>query len=610
MIADIRDRTDIVEIVGERVGLKKAGHAFKGLCPFHQEKTPSFHVLPDKRFFHCFGCQRNGDVFRFLMDIEGKTFAEAVRELGRRAGVEVPEQTDPRELARRDERSRLLEVSSLSSSFFQDTLRAGASPQGREYLAQRGIGNEIAETFRLGMAPDAWDSLARWLEGQRVQLELAVLLGLVALRRQGHGYYDRFRNRLICPVISATGETVAFSGRQLVSDPNAPKYINSPGSPLYTKGNVLFGLHAARAAIRTKGRAVVVEGNFDVLALHQAGFGETVAPLGTALTDHQVSTLRLLTSCVVLCLDGDAAGRAAAQKHLGPLLDAGIETKVAELPDGQDPDSFVRSQGSPALEDLLGNAQPAVEYFIHEVWTKSSRSSADRRAAAIHAAAPMLARIADPIKRDMVLGELAAALDADAGMVRRAVAQASMANAVAAEHAHAERSGRDDRGDGNRQCGNQGHDTPIPGRDDDSPPPSTELKILAILVEHPDLVSLAEQAGVRSLLTDARLRDMYCAAQTGRNLLEAVPRNLSDTVVRELLDSSYKSLVDPARTLEEMVRTLRRERLQVEVDDLGRQIKDAERRGNRVLARELARLQLETRSRAESLRRRPEEEPR
>ncbi|MBI4508929.1 MAG: DNA primase [Deltaproteobacteria bacterium] len=594
IIAEVRERIDIVALVGEKVELKKVGRSFKGLCPFHHEKTPSFHVLPDKRFFHCFGCQKNGDPFRFIMELEGKTFVEAVRECAGRVGITIPErETTPAEQARLDARSRFYEVNAVAAAFYREVLASEAGATGRSYLKKRGIGSEIADVFQLGMAPEAWDGLARRLHARHISPDLPETLGLIAPRRTG-GSYDRFRNRLMCPVILPAGEVVAFSGRTLGDDP--AKYINSPGSPIYTKGHVLFGLHAARTAFRARERAILVEGNFDVIALHQAGFAETVAPLGTALTDRHVHSLRLLVPRVILCLDGDRAGRAAILRDIMTLLEAGVETRVAALPDGEDPDSFVRKNGPAAMDALISKAQPAVEYFIYEAWARSDSSSADQRSVAIKEAAPVIAKIGDDTKREILIGELATALGVERQILSRAVIRAR-AGSLHGDEGHSPRS----RGEG------------LPVRvKSASPaaPPPQELKILVLLADHPNLMADAEAADARSLLTDERLRDMYSAALMGQSLVQAAPPELRELVAREVLNGSYMSLQDPHRTLAEMLRALHRERLQAEGDALGLRIKEAERRGDVALARELAMRRLQTRNLADDLRRRPKEEPR
>jgi DNA primase len=322
----------------------------------------------------------------------------------------------------------------------------------------------------------------------------------------------------------------------------------------------------------------VVEGNFDVIALHQAGFDETVAPLGTALTDRQVDTLRHLASRVVLCLDGDRAGRTAAIKDIALLVAAGVESRVVELPEGDDPDSFVRKHGAEALEGKIAHAPPGVDYFLHEIFGRSDRS-VERRTLAVKEAAQLLAQVADEVRRDILIDQFAKGLDVEPRVLRKAM------------------------GDG--RSSPSGVMTPpvtVPKR---HLPPAKELKLLQILADHPELHPLADQLGVRSLLTDARLRDMYSASQAGRSVPEYVPAELMDVVAGK--SGEFKNLEDPARTLTETVRSVQGDHLVSEINDIKRRQQDAVREGNHSLARELAMRLLETQSKADALRRRPEE---
>ena len=564
--AEILERVDLVALIGERVQLKKAGTArHKGLCPFHQEKTPSFHVLEDKRFYHCFGCQKSGDAIRFLMEIDGKTFGEAARELAGKVGVTLPETSSPEDRARMGERGRLLEVNAVAASFYREVLQSEGGLRGREYLRSRGIGDEVAETFRLGMAPDAWDALVRRLEARKQSHEAALALGLIAPRTKSSGFYDRFRHRLMCPVLLPAGEVVAFSGRTLGGDPEAPKYINSPGSPVYAKGKELFGLHAAQASFRRKERALVVEGNFDVIALHQAGFAETVAPLGTALTERQVETLRRLTPRVVLCLDGDRAGRAAALKDIALLVAAGVESRIVDLPDGDDPDSFVRAHGAEALEKKIAGAPLGVDFFLFAIWGGTNRS-AETKAQAIREAADLLSKVPDDTRKAILVHQFAQGLDVDAGVLRRAIGapQRMIAPPVRPQKPQL--------------------------------PPAKELKVIQLLWDHPELFDLADQLGVRSLLTDVRLRDMYSASHAGRPVHESVPADLMDVVTGSA--GEFKNIPDPASTLKDAVRSLERDHLQTQIRDIDRRFKDAVREGNSALARELSMLLVQTQRKA------------
>ena len=353
-VAEIRDRTDIVAVIGEHVQLRRAGSNYLGLCPFHGEKSPSFNVSPSKQFFYCFGCQKSGDVFRFVMELEGRTFADVARDLARRSGVDIPEDSEPsprrraERLQEESEKARLLKLNELCARFYEVQLERNERCQ--RYLRERGVSDEIRARFRLGYAPSDWDALVKALQQRGVPHELSETAGLL-IRREGAQlargapatsatHYDRFRDRAMFPLLlpprggskaqGAQGlplcDVIAFGGRVLPGgaegDKAGAKYINSPETPLYKKGENLFGLHAARDAIRQRRQAVLVEGNFDVLALHQFGQPVTVAPMGTALTESQVRQLARLIGPdghLVLMLDGDKAGRAATIKG-GPEL--------------------------------------------------------------------------------------------------------------------------------------------------------------------------------------------------------------------------------------------------------------------------------------------------
>jgi DNA primase len=510
------------------------------------------------------------------MELQGKGFIEVVRDVAERVGVTIPERpVSPEEQSRRSEKARLFELNAVAAAFFRATLahdRAGAA--GRAYLARRGIGEEVAATFQLGLAPDGWDGLARHLEGRKQSAEAALHLGLMAPRTNGRGVYDRFRNRVMCPVILPAGEIAGFSGRTLADDPETPKYLNSPESQIYKKSHLLFGLFAARPAFARKGRALLVEGNFDVIALHQGGFAETVAPLGTALTADQVEILHRLAPRVVLCLDGDKAGRAAALRAVPLLTAAGVDARVAVLPDGEDPDSYLRKQGAAALEELVSKAQPAVEYFLDQAWFKSDRS-ADARAAALREAGPLIASITDEVKREMVIAQIALGMQVEARVVRLAVKGAPP----------------------------DSPSSPPPARR--RPPPMLELKVFEILEDHPDLVAEAEGLGIRSLLTDERLRDMYSRRLAGQSFLDAAPQDIRHLVAARLLEGHYAGLDNPRRVLVETIRILESERLARDLDQINVAIKDAARRGDSTLARELSIRQIETRKLAEDLKRRP-----
>ena len=576
IISEIRQRADIVAVIGRHVQLRKAGQNHKGLCPFHQEKSPSFNVNAAKGFFYCFGCQKKGDVFTFVMEVEGKSFLEAAESLAQIAGVTLPERSeDPAErramAEARSEKTRMFQVNAQAAGFFRQKLLDAGGAAGRAYLAERGVSGEIAERFQLGYAPDAWGELAGFLQAQGAPMQLAESLGLVATRQRAGGFYDRFRHRLVCPVVLATGEVVGFSARALAGaqvtavaggEPPA-KYINSPESPVYRKSKLLYGLHQAREGMRQRGRAVLVEGNFDVVSLHQAGITETVAPLGTALTEDQVDMLRRLAEKVVLLYDGDRAGRAATLKALRLLVAAGVDVGIVELPMGEDPDSFARGRGAEALAALFEKPRPAIEYFIEHVWSSTDRSSA-AYSAAMHEAAALLPAVKDELRRRHLVDHLAAALGVGLERVRSDLRSAYRGQKV---------------------------DAPATKQQDPTRPaplPQTEeMDLVALLAEFPDLVPVAEELDVLSLLTDSRLRDMYSAACGGQPIWSST-RDISPEIAAHVLSGAKKSTAHPERALREAAGNLKTRRQKEARHQLVRQLEDAQRRRDEDLVRELS----------------------
>jgi DNA primase len=415
-IALVRDRTDIVAVVSESVpSLKKRGRRFLGLCPFHQEKTPSFNVNQDAGVYHCFGCKESGDAITFLMRVEGYDFHEAVRALAERAGIPIEEEraAAPTEADRhKKEREALYGAMNVAAAWYEEQLRTSTHRQvALDELGRRGLdaGAEAVAAFRVGYAPPTWDGLTSYLKKQGISPTLAETVGLIVPRSSGSGYYDRFRHRLMFAVIDARGRVVAFSGRALGPVPNdvapdaePPKYINSPESPIYIKGANLFGLWQARHAIRQEEAALLVEGNFDVVSLHARGIKTAIAPLGTAFTTEQARLLRRYAIDLTLLFDGDAAGRKAVLLAEHPCDEAGLDVKVAILPDKTDPDELVRSKGPNALRHILGQARGLFEYLI-DAELDESFSAADLRekAGRVERVGGLIARQKDPVVRGM-----------------------------------------------------------------------------------------------------------------------------------------------------------------------------------------------------------------
>jgi DNA primase len=510
-IRTIRERASLAEVVSDVVALRRRGTRAVGLCPFHAEKTPSFNVSEQDGFYHCFGCGEGGDVFTFVMKTQAVSFPEAVRLVAERFGLPVPE-----EAAGSAPRSEpLVAVSEAAAAFFRGALRGPTGARGRAYLAERGIRPETIERFGLGYAPGGGDVLAHHLRVQALSLDDAVAVGLV-VRRAGSGYLDRFRDRLIFPIADPRSRVIAFGGRVLpgaspAGDP-PPKYLNSPESPLFHKGRTLYGLGLARDAIRQRGRVVVVEGYLDVLALAQEGIGEVVAPLGTALTTEQLGVLARFTERVIACFDGDAAGRRAAARSFPVFIDAGLWGRGVFLPEGDDPDTFVRTRGGEAFGGLLDTAEPLIEAWLREA-VGPDRDAVGRRAETAREVARLLQRLRarDPDKFDVLAGRAAQTIGVDEKRLRGEGLASSPAVA---------------RG-------------PAPSAVEPDNP--AEELIVELMAAYPELAEHVRAAAVvpefehgdwralaERLLTDAR---------TDRtDLLHSLPRALRDRVAQRLLD--------------------------------------------------------------------------
>ena len=364
-IEEIKGRVDIVELASEYLILKKAGRNFVGLCPFHQEKTPSFTLNREKQIFYCFGCGQGGNVITFLMKISGKSFPEAIKDLAQKAGVVLPPRLSDKESRERESlREKITSMNLRAAQQFARNLYSPSGKEARQYLQGRGISEETIKKFRLGYAPDSWSAMADYLDGSGLSLSLAEQAGLVIAGKDGR-FYDRFRGRLIFPIENVFGEVIAFGGRIL--DKGEPKYLNSPESPVYTKGKNLYGLNKTKEDIRQRGFALIVEGYFDLISLVNAGVGNVVATLGTALTREHLESLRRYTTDVVALFDPDEAGKKALDRSLELFLEIRMKARALILPEGHDPDDYVKKFGAGNLEKMVAQAQPLSDYYIENV---------------------------------------------------------------------------------------------------------------------------------------------------------------------------------------------------------------------------------------------------
>jgi DNA primase len=417
-VEEVRARADIVEVVSSYLNLRRSGGNHVGLCPFHAEKTPSFNVNGARQVYHCFGCGVGGDVFSFVMNMEGLTFPEAVRRLGERYGVEIEEEiVTPEQEQRRQERDRLLRVMEVACDFYQQLLLEDPSGRpARAYLRQRGFDGELARQHRLGWAPASWEALAKHLRAKGFEPQWARdRLGLIRAGREGRGDYDLFRRRLLFPILDERGRPVAFGGRILEGD--GPKYINSPESSIYHKGRVLYGLYQARDAMRHAGTAIVVEGYFDQLALSRAGFHNAVATCGTALTPEHVGLLKRFAERVLLLFDQDAAGRKATFRAMDVLLPAGLRTSVVTLEPGDDPDSFLRERDAGQMGERLEAARPVLEVFVEQTLAEHGEDIANR-ARAVENILAKVRLLPGAIERDLYLKDLSVRTGLDEPLLR------------------------------------------------------------------------------------------------------------------------------------------------------------------------------------------------
>ncbi|MBI2830855.1 MAG: DNA primase [Chloroflexi bacterium] len=403
---EIKQRTDIVEVIGQHTALAKAGRTFRGLCPFHSEKTPSFFVYPEQQSWHCFGaCNTGGDVFSFVMKKEGIDFGEALKLLGERTGVAVHSKYEPGVGKKEKEQlERLYQANLAAAQYYHNLLlNSPAAEKVRSYLAGRGLSSKSITDFQLGFSPDGWEFLKKYLAERGYQESELLTAGLI-IEADDKRTHDRFRNRLMFPILDAKGRVTGFGGRVL--DDSLPKYLNSPQTPAFDKSSSLYGIHLAQPAIRKQEMAIIVEGYMDVIIAHQYGFSNVVAPMGTAITDRQVGTIKKLSRNMVLALDSDAAGEEAMLRGIVYENTLDAEVKVIILPGGKDPDEVIKEDKS-NWQKLVESAMPVVDYTFNMVTSKLDLSTARDKAAAVDKLLPVVAGITNIVRRDHYLRRLA-----------------------------------------------------------------------------------------------------------------------------------------------------------------------------------------------------------
>ena len=564
VIEEVLARADILDTVRQYVALKKAGANHKGLCPFHDENSPSFMVHPGKGIYKCFGCGEGGNVFQFLMKLEGWSFPETVRHLAERCGVEIEEE-DPREAEaarrRREGKKLYYEVMEAARQFYEASLWGDGGQVARMYLKERGISEPCARSFGLGFAPDGWEYLLTHLKGEGYHPKVLQKAGLVRANDRG-GHYDRFRNRVVFPVVDVWGHTLAFGGRTLASDGRGAKYLNSPETTFYTKGEQLYGLDVAKRGIQDEDFALLVEGNFDVIALHEGGLTMTVAPMGTALTERQARLMARFTRRVVVAFDGDDAGEEATLRCLPALEAAGLDARVVRFEPGDDPDTFVRREGAQALRAEIEAAPPLVSWGLEGILRPAEGAPIEERVASLEAVGEILDEISDEAVRRHYAEEIARRLSLEPAKVEQYI-----------------RRSQGSRGDVAAQL-KRTHKGPRFSQ--------AEFGVLVVLLDKPQWFADFFREELDKLLTShelARLlklaRDLYGehGELNGSLLLEAIERpDLRETVSQALTEPERGGLYPPDQSLRwyrDCVWTLKRkwavrmdQWLQQELEDL------------------------------------------
>jgi len=409
-IREIRESVSIIGVISDYVNLKKKGVNYQGLCPFHQEKTPSFSVNEDKNFFYCFGCHASGDVFTFLMKKENISFNEAARLLARRVGITIPEKPlSPQQVKAQSEKEELFEINRTAARLYNRLLLEDSrAAKARKYLEDRGISDETIKSYGLGFAPDSWDTLVKEFKGNQKLLLCAQKTGLIVKKDTGR-YYDRFRDRIIFPILNISRNVAAFGGR--VIDKGEPKYLNSPESVIYSKRHTLYGLPDAIKDIKNNKKAVVVEGYLDVLSLHQSGIKNSVAPLGTALTEHQIQILSRYTHNIITVFDSDPSGEKAMIRSLEPFLENNIAPYLVLLPENEDPDSFVHKNGSEAFRKKTDHAGFLFDFVIEKIIEKNKIATPRGRMEACDEIVPLLEKVSDSMERDIYVQKVSRRMD-------------------------------------------------------------------------------------------------------------------------------------------------------------------------------------------------------
>lgn len=558
-VSEIRDRSSIQEVVSDYVTLKKTGKNYKGLCPFHSEKTPSFMVNEEKQIFHCFGCGEGGDVFTFLMKAGQFSFPQAVEELAKRYGVQLPSRelsaTQNKEMAKRE---ALFHINQIASEYFHDLLtKRREGEEGRKYLSQRGISQEVIVEHRLGTSTDRWDGLVQYLQEKKVSLELAWELGLIFPKKR-EGWYDAFRGRILFPIFDLHQRIVGFGGR--VIREGQPKYLNSPESSIYHKGEVLYGLQVAKRYATEKDCVIIVEGYFDLLTLHQYGLNHSVATLGTALTTQHIRTLKRYTKNLITLFDADQAGVQATLRSLPLFLEEEVAGKTIVLPKGEDPDGFLRKGNLEDFGKRAERAVPLIDFFFERLMKTTDVKSIDGKVSVAKEGVALLGKIPDKIRRDFYTKALAERLD---------VKESFLYEMLRFPPKEPSKVGEDFRKSSMER----------------SFPKSEEI-VVRLMVHHPEVIPTISKEGVVKEFESPILQkiaeaieDLY--QRKGRLDLPEALANFEEDLKGRLCEFAFQESGleggDQGKILQDCIQKIREKRLKKEKGELLKRIKEAEK---------------------------------
>lgn len=558
----VRAASDIVDVIGGSLPLKRAGANFVTLCPFHKEKSPSFNVNPAKQIFHCFGCHKGGDVFRFVQDYENLTFPEALQRLAERAHIPLEFEDNPAAQQARGLKDSLLKLHEAICVRWQGCLATEAAGQiARDYLAKRGVSAEAVKEFRLGAAPESWDDTVNWAKAKGFPAELCEQAGLIIRKEETGRHYDRFRGRLMFPICDEQGRVIAFSGRILQGDEKTAKYVNSPETAIFTKGRVLYALDKAKRAILDAGHAVVCEGQLDTIACHANGLKHVVAPQGTALTPEHARILKRYVDEVILCFDGDKAGRNASIRSFDGLLGSGLAVRVATIPPPDDPDSYIKAHGGETFRGILNRAEGYFDFLLRHLVLENATTTDRGRMAVVRAMGEAAHKTGNAVLLDTYAQKTAQRLSVNVESVRTEFRKARLNAAPAREEAN---------------------EPPIEesAEPEALPRPSgTELSLLKLLLLAPEHAHFAADHLDPSWIMHPTVRRIAAVHfSMGTDVAALISQFEGDDFARSLITecaSEQRAIPEPRIQLADVILRLRNSVLSLQIADLQARKNDA-----------------------------------